>query len=77
MGQGSLESHVESQLWARGRMDPEPSAQPLILRADVTPQRPDGRLFSPADIAVVLQGLHHDCSNIMGSHLSHFSFWQR
>ena len=27
MGQGSLESHVESQLWARGRMDLEPSVK--------------------------------------------------
>ena len=58
-------------------MDLEPSAQPLILRADVVPQRPGRRLFLPAEIAVVLQGLHHDCSNVMGSHMSHFSFWQR
>lgn len=77
MGQGSLESHVENQLWARGRMDLEPSAQPLILRTDVAPQRPGRRLFLPVEIVVVLQGLHHDCSNVMGSQLSHFSFWQR
>lgn len=68
---------MESQLWARARMHLQPSAQPLILRADVTPQRPDGRLLSAADVVVVLQGLRHDCSNVMGSHLSHFSSWQR
>ena len=43
-------------------------SQLLILGANVTPQRPGGRLFSPADRVaslVVLQGLHHNCSNEM------------
>lgn len=62
---------MESQLWARGRMDLEPSV------SAAHPGRPGGRLFSPADTVaslVVLQGLHHDCSNEMDSHLSHFFF---